>query len=1192
MIHDRFPAPIRAADRSRFGCSAVFRFARSLMCFAVFLMAFTHSANAQASPKADDRSSGNRQESPAASILDKSPFVIVEDPDRLGELFQRLDIPDFQIIRSEKSTSEKSGKTAPDAFVKSVAIRGKAIGTIADLTIVMEIQQSKAGTAWTSIGLDGLVLRAIRSGNTPVPASVPRPGGPWQVRTETAGTHKIEIELGTEITSDRTTRRLALSIPEAASTELAIEVPEQVLFATTNARDSLQTRFDAGRNVYSITGLLTPRTRIELRWLAQSLIRNEDRIRLECRGQVSVRMDLDAVSTRQLWQIRSLTGLPSTLSFELPPDETLIDVFLDGQATRPKFEKDEKGNAVVRLDTPSLSKGPNSEPISVELVTRLTYPAKTSETQAASREFLWRAPHWMHGEIVTGIIALEMPDRWVLTADPESRFEPVDLRDLSDRLRKSTNQAAFRFSVPRAERTFRIRRRRPPLFTDVRTIGIVRRSQTEYVSDIVIQGEIDPLREYEIELDRTARPLFIGPRDVWERYEIAGESVSGDRKFRRLRLTPNRSLKPETAATLRIRYLRRADSPDAFSICLPRFVDSTGESYRTWLLPEPSIVIEPIDPAQTIRRKLPPQEIAVFTNLLEQSVGDDDKWIKPRNAGDLDGAFFRLTSPGEKDTSFRTLVRPASLDCIQKLALRPTREAIGIRHVFECSIDKGTFDRIVVNPSKENPIRNLRYSLSHEGADQSGNLIIQDGGFEIPLSNDVSRRFNLTLETVLAWPDRPESAVPKVDSAFPETPFVASKFDFSIADANLLQRQFSIEDTDESVSELEERQQGWVSGSSATHTAAGTIRTWTAANAASAWPSIRTLPLAAPARPANDSPIREIHAMTKIEPDQRLNVAYRLAPSVRRLQLGRIRGLSIESASFDGTPVSVVANGEFWTVPIPAAPALGNLIVKYRFDDPGSNARIPVPPKIAGPIRIPTRLHVLHSPMERLFPPWRSGWHFAAGSPIPDFEDLGFDRAAATAPGVRYVTDDPGLALPIRRIPLILLILGTIIVSSAGVAFANLILTGMRSEIPAVALVMVAALVASGMTGPIWAAGTTLGILLGTIAFRFGSVKSGNSNPPRMQSSISKVAGSKTGVSSQSASSPAKVVSKEPSTVLKRTGSQEMNRLEPAASDSDAEIERTPSGEPSRWSLVLEAGTSPSSSRGSTGKHDAPEGRS
>lgn len=1156
-----------------------------LLCTAAF---DSSTLAAQSQPRSNENPANRdkRQAGPPQAVIDSSSFIIVDDPNRLGDLFERLDTPDFQIIRPSKDKAEKSLGTSPDTFVKSVSIRGKAIGSIADLTIVMEIQQSKAGTSWTPIGLEGHVLRSVRSGNSPVAASVPRPGGPWQVQTGSAGTHRIEIELGTEITSDRTTRRFALSIPEAASTELSIEVPEQVLFASTNARDSLQTRFDPSRNLYTIAGLLTPRSRLELRWLGQSLIRNEDRIRLECRGQIAVRMDLDAVSTRQVWQIRPLTGLPAALSFEIPPDESLIDIFLDGQATRPRFEKSGTGNTIVNLENPFIAKGPNSEPVSVELVTRLTYPAKSNEAQTSSREFTWRAPQWKHGEIVTGIVALEMPDRWVLSHDQGTGFEPVDLRDLSDRLRKSTNQAALRFSGTKSEYRFRIRRRQPPLFSDVRTIGIVRRSQIEYVSDIVFQGEIDPLKEYEIELDRSARPLFVGPRDVWERYEIVGETVSGDRKLRRLRLTPNRSLKPETTASLRIRYLRRADDPEMFSICLPRFVESTGETYRTWLLPEPSIEIEPIETAYRISRKLPPQDIAVFTNLLEQSIGDDDKWIKPRNAANSDSVFFRIANKSEKEIAFRTLVRPATLVCTQEMVLRPTRDAIGIRHIFECSIDKGTFERIFVKPSPKNPIRNLRYAISHDGADQAGNLVIQDGVFEIPISGEFSRRFTLTLETMTAWPHGPNSSMMAADPSSQHTPFDASIFDFSIENAKLLQRRFTIEDTNDSLSEMEKQSESWIGSNRITESATNRRQTWTAVSVERAWPVIRTVPLVPRPNPVAESPIREILAIFKADADSRLNVAYRLGPNVRSLQLARLRGLKIESATFEGTPVDVALSGDTWSFTIPDHEVNSSLIVKYSSDVPLAAIEIPLPPNSTGSNRIPSAIRVIHSPLERLIPPWRSGWHFESNSYQSEFQDVGIEFPKSESSSVTFVSDSPQSQLPIRRVPLLLLILGIFAVSTVWISAVSRLARGLRYEIQSISLIAIAASLASGQIGTIWAVCSGLGILFGALISRFAK---GNSESLRPQSSISKLNSTSGADSSPGTSTRSKRGSDEPSTVLKRTGSQEFDRIDPTRDGPSSDHAEERIDEPASWSLALDGTSNRARTGPGTGRNDSAE---
>jgi len=1114
-------------------------------------------------------------------IIDFPSMIVVDDPNRMGDLFKRLDTPDFQLIRPGTQPVEKESQSNRDAFVKSVMIRGSASGTIADLTIALEIQQTGTGMAWTEIGLDGLTLRSVRSGNAPLPARVARPGGPWQVRTDSVGTHRVEIELGTEIVSDRTSRRLSLSIPEAASTELALDVAEQVLFASTNARDSLRTRFDTVRNLYVITGLLTPRGKLELRWLGQSLIRNVESVRLECRGQVAIRMDFDAISTRQFWQIRPLAGSPAEFSFELPESETLLDIFVDGQATRPRIGKGPNGQVVVQVDQPPTTKRPSSEPLSIEFVTRMAYPPEPGEPQFSNREMTWQVPRWGFGEIVSGIVALEMPDRWVTAADPGSAFEPVDPRDLSDRLRKSANQAAYRFTGTGLSHTFRIRRRRPPLFTDARTIGIVRRSQVEYVSDIVIQGEIDPMRDYEIELDRSARPLFVGPRDVWERYEFVGESTSGERKNRRLRLTPNKALKAETPATLRIRYLRRSESPESFMVILPRFVESTGESFRTWLLPEPALEIEPLDTVLTTRRKLPAQDVPIFSTLLEQSVGDEDKWIKPRNAVDTVGVYFRFANPSEKELTFRTISRPPSLDYNQHLIVRPGADAIRIRHIFECIIDRGDFDRIVLVPSARNPIRNLRYALEHDESTQSGTLLIEDGHFEIPLPTDLVRRFRLTLEADRTIPERkPDAAGPGAASTEPL--FHPAAFDFSIADGVVLQRDFTVEESAGTVARLADSGKRWFEIPPMELAESGKARSWAAAEPRTDWPEIRLMPLAAASNPETSSPIRTIDAILTPGPNASLFVVYRFVLPRGESLIRRVGGLSVDSAEIDGEPVDVAETGEFWSVVAPENRVTDASILKirYRYRQPVSQVLLPLPVPMLSDSATPTRIAIARGEGQRILPPWNSGWRIA---PAEDRRGLLQEIPPTNASNyVHYRSDDPRRPLPIRRASLPVLLPASFVVSALAVLLSTRTFGIGPFEAASILTLLVSAMVASGQTGFEWAAACVPGFFAAFSIDRFLHGRIGRPKAVATTPSVPSRSGvTKAASSLREVSAPAPV-SAEPSTVLKMAVPQALTDSQELRSRESPAEEPGPGSDEPRWSLTLEGSTTSQSGSGLT----------
>ncbi len=1146
---------------NRFGRILRVSIAWLIVCYYTGPTRFSNAQTAEEPAKAAAKP-GEKQASP----LDSPTFIIVDDPKRIGDLFERLDSPDFRLVRPDRNAADALPRPNPDSFVKTVSIRGQMNGSIANLTIRLEIQQTSPGTVWTPIGLDGIVLRSIRSGGKTVASSVLRPGGPWQVRTDSTGTHTIEVELGTEVVSDRSTRRLTLSIPEAASTELNMEVPEQVLFATTNARDSLQSRYVPERRAYEISGLLTARNRIELRWLGQSLIRGEDRVRLDCRGQIAIRMDFDAVSTRHFWQIRPLSGIPLTLSFEMPEDETLLDLFVDGQSVRPRFEKSGTGFVTVTVDNPASVKGPNSDSITLEMVTRAGYPSNSGKPASSSRAFPWRVPRWKNGEIVSGIVSLELPDKWVYVTEPGPAQDPVDPRDLPDRLRKSANQTAFRFSGGAFDVTLRSRRRLPTLFTDVRTIGIVRRSQVEYVSDIVIQGEIDPLREYEIELDRGARPLFVGPRDVWERYEIVGDSAAGERKLRRLRLTPNRSLKADTPATLRLRYLRRSDSPDSFLASLPRLVDATGESYRTWLLPEPSIAIEPASTDSAVRKRLPNQDAGAFSNLLEQSVGDEDKWIDPRAATELPGAFFRSANPFEREISFRTLVRPPSLDYTQHFFVTPAREAIRIRHVFECLVEQGNFEKVIIVPGRDNPIRNLRYTMTHQDATQSGNLIAEGGVFVIPLPVDFARQFTLTLEAVRAWSERQEKGNRDAAESAGTRDFDAAIFDFSISDGVRLQRNLTLEDSDDAVSRLVDRSAGWVETAPDDTAASGRSQAWTAVNTDSPWPLIRTLPLASKSDSASVPQVREIEARFDPGPEAALAAVYRVVPGVRELRLKRKLGWNVVSADFDGRSLDVAMADDAWTIVLPPRSTSGSLRMRFRADRRTDRPEIPLPADETEPHRIPTSLIVVHSPTQRFLPPWRSGWKLAdapAGiglgefEPVPPVDPSGLSFAM-------FRTDDPSRPLPLRSIPLAIPLAAAFFGAVAALAWLRKVAPG--AAVPVLAIALVAAFVASGQLGGIWALSLIAGVLAGSVLGRFYFTKAATARFAGGFQSAGESFVSPAG----SALSGSKL-QEEPSTVLKRGTPEVPSKSTDHPSVESSGVAPESDSDEARWSLALDA---------------------
>lgn len=1168
---------IGESTRSRSDSGRRFAMNRSLAGFVstIFVLLTILSAASSissAQPPATD-SSKSSPTSARQRPFDGPTFIIVDDPKKLGDLFERLDTPDFQLIRPKRDAVEAQIEADSDSFVRSVSIRGEVLGSIADLTLTYEIQQVSPGKIFTAIGLDGLTLRSAATGTGSAVVTMLTDQGEWAVRTDSVGVHKIVVSFGVDISSDRSTRRLAFAIPEAASTELALKVPEQVLFATTNSRDSLQVKFDAAKDIYEVSGLLTPRPKLELRWLGQSLIRRDDEVRLECRGQVSIRMDLDAVSTRQSWQIRPLTGQPTRLVFRLAEGESLTDILIDGRAARPVFESGPKGFVTVSLDKVPTFNGPNADPVNVELVTKIAYPVAIEATSGENREFKWFVPRWDHGEIVSGTLALELPDKWIHVAQRQNGLDPVDPRDLPDRLRKSPTQPAFRFYGPNVDPIFRIRRRRPPLFTNVRTIGIVRRSQVEYVSDFAVQGEIDPLREYEIALDRASRPLFIGPRDTWERYEDMGESVIGDRKFRRLRLTPNKSLKPEQTPTLRIRYFRSAESPESFALSLPRFVDATEETHRVWLIPEPSLAIEPTDASLPVRFRLPASEATAFSNLLEQTLTDEDKWIKPRNATELNSLFFRPPFPFERETRFRSSVRPPSLDYAHRISLRPNDEVIHVVHEFDCVLEQGGFERIVLNPGKGNTVRSLRYTLRLEGATQSGNLILQDGSFEITLPSDIARRFSLSLESFHDWNDLAATTPAADGNEGSKAPLDTSRFDLSIVDGQRIQKSLQVDKSPRFAATLVGPAAGWSAIANANGSTDVDSTTWLSPDPAQAWPSIRFLPVVS-ASAGDPSRLRSVRAIEAVVLDATppiLSVDYILERPIDALRLTKAPGVVPVYAELDKTQAEVTDEGDHWHIDLPARPSADRLTVRFRHEGRPDQFVLPIPTDASDSPPVPAEATVFMAKNERLFLPWGSPWTRIPGGWGSKRAALGPRGVIETSPAAVLRSHSASNVLRIYRVPVIAIVAVTAMTVLIGLRALRVIT---KNKLPidttVAAFALVAALFAASRIETPWAGAASLGILTESLVRRREKVR-GHSG---VDSVLIRTKPRESGFASAHPSRLAATVTTEPSTVLKYPIASGSGESPLVTDDPTLEIETAEQESPSRWSLDLEESAS------------------
>lgn len=653
-------------------------------------------------------------------------YIILDDPKQMGELFKRLSKPDFQLLRPSsvvepaKSTEEQPG------FIRSIKINGRVEGNTASLRLYYEIDQIKPGKVWNRIGLDGISLQSVQSNGKNLIATVVKDKS-WAVQTENIGVHKIEVQFAIDIISDRSTKRILFSIPECPSTVLELDVSETVLFATTNNRDQLAINYDEKNKSFVISSMLSPRSKIDIKWLGQSILVRDDSHKIECRGLITLKLDADSVSTRQYWQILPLSGLVRELHFDLDPDVMVTDIQINGQAVKSITTNLASGKIRMTVKVPENLLFVQKEPVSLEIVTKQSYSQSTRNHVDVSRQIQWSAPAWKEAAITSGIIALEYPEKWFDLTDTSQQLIPVDSRDLPDRLKKSSVLSAYQFNDKLQNIDFKVRIKSSPITTKTHTIGIVRDNQVEYVTEIELLGEMSKSSDYHLTLGLKSQILFVGPRDLWEGYDLMPSTK--DSPFVQVKITPSKTSSFSGKQIVRVRYVQRIDSKSGFEFVSPAITESQSSGDLVWLVAKPGFNIVNTDKMDNSRSDVSPESIKSLTTLLDQSITDDDKWLNSNLIRSGMG-WFQETFNSSKSVKLKAAESPPHLTYHQDIDVLPESNSLKVKYKFDCFIDSGQINVIKFQKKSLSKAGEI-YQILINGKNFTGNdLLFSNGDIE------------------------------------------------------------------------------------------------------------------------------------------------------------------------------------------------------------------------------------------------------------------------------------------------------------------------------------------------------------------------------------------------------------------------------------------------------------------------------
>ena len=413
----RFEAVVPRRDRP--GATTLPRIASLHLCWAVALLA----AGARPSPGADDPR-------PPSATKDEAPvYLFLEGQNDLDALRKRLARPDFVILKGPlyEALKAQSRPGAPPraGVVESVSVGGEVLDDLAHLTIDFGIAVSGGEPCWVPIRLDGQIVTAAREGDRDLP--IRSVDGSLQVRLQGEGHHRVQVTLSSVVLAAKGSadgRKLAWSIPEAASTRVQLALPasasEVVATGPTGNREPLATEAIEGDQRRRASAYLTPRKSLEITWKAAADPGSTGPPLITAQGEIAIDIERGSLRARSSWEVRSERGTVRRLDLRIDPSDELVGLECDGRPVASDEPRDAATGAVAI---------PLAEPLAPGGFCRLVVTTRRALSPESTTRTAYRGVPLLNVVAQTGVLAISQRggDPWV-SASPGRGLRPIDPR--------------------------------------------------------------------------------------------------------------------------------------------------------------------------------------------------------------------------------------------------------------------------------------------------------------------------------------------------------------------------------------------------------------------------------------------------------------------------------------------------------------------------------------------------------------------------------------------------------------------------------------------------------------------------------------------------------------------------------------------------------------------------------------------
>jgi hypothetical protein len=382
-------------------------------------------------------------QAPAGSRPAAAEILILGGPADSSDFWKRLTRPDWILIKPAASSPVAAQPAVAQRtfthVVSAMKLWGRVKDDLAELALEIELNLIAPGPLWVPLGVETQIVDSAREGDKELELrralheESPLSQGQWEVRLEGAGPHRLRLNLKLPLRVDPDRKRLDLTIPEAASTFLELEVPRRVHDVELSSGESIGTTLVPGRDTMRLTAHLSPRSRLSLSWTDETNSAALAVPLLAAQVEVAMNVEADSVTAVSSWAIRCVRGIARRLEIRLDEQDSVPTVKLDDRSLVASIERN---MLLIPLGEP-LRPGESRHLV---LETRRTFAPSTPRNYSFSGFPLSSAAEQ------SGAIGItQSPDLW-LSVSATQGLRRIDPRELPPLLRAQPGTTtAFQF---------------------------------------------------------------------------------------------------------------------------------------------------------------------------------------------------------------------------------------------------------------------------------------------------------------------------------------------------------------------------------------------------------------------------------------------------------------------------------------------------------------------------------------------------------------------------------------------------------------------------------------------------------------------------------------------------------------------------------------------------------------------------